>query len=276
MPFPGATVDGSNNDSEIHLINVINFVVPIGQDPVFPDKIMVATKDGNSYEVPITFSVDFSKPSLKKKKTQGGIIEVNGAISGITLKCSSEIRKEFKRAWNAMTYGASRPGVKDMCKLINGEALYDFFSMIPELHEYRTKCQRLASQGCQEIETFFGTKLYADEPNQKALKRVLLDLPIQGTAADILSLLVKHFNEEVIKRGYSGLLSIYYTRHDELIIEAEKELIDSKGIDFIKSEISDIVEHQVDDWVPFKVEVKEVERNSKITDILEAALEEVE
>ena len=253
-PFGGIMV----GNKEVRLIDVINFVCPTGKIPELPNKISVITSDDAEHEVDIKFNVDFSKTNVKKAMKNGGIIEVDGLITGVTLKCEGIVRKEFKRAWNAMTYGASKPGVKAMCKNIDGGVIYDFFTKIPELQEYRSMCTKLANAGCQEIETYFGTKLFANEYNSKALKRVLLDLPIQGTAADILSLLVKHFNEEVKKRGYSGLLSIYYTRHDELIIEASKNLIDTISMAGVLAEIRDIVEHQVDDWVPFKLEIEPV------------------
>ena len=265
-PFPGILY----NDEEIMLIDVINLVIPIGSDPVFPDTIQVKTTNNNIIEVPIEFNVDFTKTAVKKKKSQGGIIEVDGELKGITIDCSGAARKEFKRAWNAMTYGASKFGVKQMCKIIDGEAIYDFFTKIPELQEYRNKCQRLANNNIQTTETYFGTKLYANEPNSRILKRVLLDLPVQGTAADILSLLVKHFNDEVTNRGLKDKLSIYYTRHDELIIEADEELVNKFGFNGIKDIIADIVVHQVDDWVPFRVDIKEVESNLNIKSILES------
>lgn len=276
MGFPGATVDSSDDKNEISLIHILNIVVPIGQNPELDAVTVVELMDGVECRVPITIEADLSKPSNRKKKNEGGIIQTYGTISGITLKCENKVRSEFKRAWNAMTYGASRPGVKQMCNIIDGEKLYDFFSTIPELKVYRDRCQKLAYGGHQNIDTYFGTTLHADEYNSGALKRVLLDLPIQGTAADILSLLVRHFNEEVKNRGFEGLLSVYYTRHDELIIEAAKELVNKLGLDKIKLEIADIVEHQVDDWVPFKVEIKEVEKNNRLSDIIESAMEDTD
>ena len=265
-PFTNLTVNGET----VNLIDIINFVVPIGENPEYPTKINVSTTDGNIYQVPIEFNVDFTKAANKKKRDQGGILEVNGIISGLEVKCEGIIRKEFKRAWNAMTYGASKMGIKQMCQNIDGELLYDFFTKIPELHNYRSNCQRAATNGVQKIKTYFGTILTANEFNTKVLKRVLLDLPIQGTAADILSLLVKHFNNEVKVRGYENELRIYYTRHDELIIEAEKSLVDRLGIDKIIEEISDIVIHQVDDWEPFKVSIQVIKSSHNISEILES------
>lgn len=268
-PFGGIMVQGH----EVKLIDVINFVSPVGVIPTYPNKISVVCDDNKEYEVDIVFNVDYSKAANKKKLQNGGIIEVDGVITGVTVKCEGNVRKDFKRAWNAMTYGASKLGVRQMCHHIDGDTIYDYFTKIPELKDYRDKCTKLANAGCQTIQTYFGTELYANELNTRVLKRVLLDLPIQGTAADILSLLVKHFNEEVAKRGYASQLSIYYTRHDELIIEAGKELLDDIGLESVIAEIRDIVEHQVDDWTPFKLEIGPVE-HLNISDIISDAEDE--
>lgn len=255
-PFPNIKVEGHT----IKLIDVINFVSPIGVIPEMPTKIDIITDDGQVITTGIKFSVDFTKPAIKKKLKSGGIVEVDGVLTDVELECTGITRTEFKRAWNAMTYGATKIGVKEMCKHIDGELVYNFFTKIPELQEYRSKCASLANIGCQTINTYFGTKLFANEYDTRNLKRVLLDLPIQGTAADILSLLVRHFNQEVYNRGWFNKLSIYYTRHDELIIEASKELIDKIGLEAVMDNIRDIVEHKVDDWIPFKVDIKPVQK----------------
>ena len=265
IPYSNVTI----NNEELQLIDIINFVVPIKGTTVYPTTISVKTKAGNTYSVPITFDVDLSKSAVKKKRNQGGIVEVDGVIHGLKMNCTGQVRKEFKRAWIAMTYGASKSSIIQMCKHIDGEVIYNYFTKIPELGEYRTKCHKMAVNKIQTTHTYFGTELVAGEYNTGALKRVLLDLPVQGTGADILSLLVKHFNSEVANREYNDNLRIYYTRHDELIIEATKELVDKLGIEKIKSEISDIVEHQIDNWVPFKVEVNPVEPNEDIMSLVE-------
>lgn len=255
-PFSGIHI-GSMEGPEIQLIAVTNLIVPLGTMPVLPESIVAITEKGEML-TKASFELDKNAASFKKAIKSGGIVSIEGILTDVQFECTGVLRKEFKRAWNAMSYGASKPGVKAMCQHIDGEMLYDFFTKIPELKEYRSRCQKLASKGVQSINTYFGTELYAGEPNTKALRRVLLDLPIQGTAADILSLLVKHFYEEVDNRGYEGKLSIYYTRHDELIIEAAKEMVDSIGLENVVNIVRDIVEHQVDDWVPFRVDIEPV------------------
>ena len=74
---------------------------------------------------------------------------------------------------------------------------------------------------------------------------------MQGTGSDILSLLVKHFETEGIAEG----LSLYYTRHDELILEAGKEYMSGLSLEELEGRMREIFQHQVDDWEPFQIEV---------------------
>ena len=250
------------NGETVELIEVTNFVVKPGEIPELPDRVTIQTDTGSTYSVPCKYTVDWDKPSNKKKLNSGGNIETDGVILGLDIECNGDVRKEFKVAWNAMTYGSSMIGIRERCKKIDGKLVYDYFTTIPGLSEYRSIISKMASQGKQRIRTYFGTILDANETNQKALKRILLDLPIQGTAADILSLLVKHFNEETAKMGIKDDLWIYYTRHDELIIEASKELVENWGIEKVLDTVKYLTEHQVDDWVPFKVDVEVVSKQN--------------
>lgn len=260
---------------QVKLIDIVNLVTPVGTIPELPKTVNIQTVSGNVYTVPIEFNVDFNDKALKKKINSMSLIEINGKINCFDIECKDKVRSEFKRSWNAMTYGSSIIGVKAMCRNIDGEIVYKYFSSIPELKSYRDDCTKKANSGCQIVYTYFGTQLNANEYNKKVLKRVLMDLPVQGTGSDILSLLVKHFDEESERRGYSKELYVYYTRHDELIIEATKSIVDRLGIDKIKAEIADLVIHQVDDWIPFKVEIDTI-RKTDIKQIIQKSLDETE
>lgn len=167
-------------------------------------------------------------------------------------------RDELKVSWNAMTYGASIYGIKEICRHIPGEQVYKYFNSFPEFKKYKAKCAALAKNHVQTSLTYFGTKLYADEIGSK-LKRVLMDIPIQGTGTDILALLVKHFDEEVEEREIEDSIGLYYTRHDEVILEIQQEFVQEHGKEKVFDIIRDIFEHRIDDWEPFRVEIKELE-----------------
>lgn len=241
------------NGVKVRYIDVTNVVVHPGNDTQLPDTVLIETVDNQQHQVPVVWET-----YNKKKLLNPGFISITGELEGIEVRCDGIARKEFKVAWNAMTYGASSFGVENMCKNIDGKAVYKYFSKIEAFNNYRKNCTRLANNGIQTISTYFGSQLFAGEEDNGKLKRVLMDLPVQGTASDILSLLIKHADDEIISRGLIDKLSIYYTRHDEIIFEVSRNWVDSVGIDTVKAIIMDIVEHRVDDWVPFKVEIEEV------------------
>lgn len=241
------------NNEKVSLIEVCNTVTNVGVKPLLPATVAVETESGNVYNVEVEWE-EIKTKTLSKP----GIFTINGTLKGLDIRCEGVARKEFKQAWNAMTYCASIYGVKQMCKHINGEEVYRYFSKIPQFKQYKKNCGDLAARGIQNIRTIFGTLLYADVADPARLQRVLMDLSIQGTGADILSLLVKHFDTEVENRGLKDKLEIYYTRHDELIIEVNGEWLEAVGKEEVVNILRDLLEHQINDWIPFKVEIEEV------------------
>lgn len=164
-------------------------------------------------------------------------------------------RIEIKRAWNAMSYGASKAGILNMCKNTDGNAIYKYFNSFKEFKDYKQKCVVMGKRKVQTVETYFGSEVSTDELGSR-LWRVLMDLPIQGTGADILALLIQHFDEEVEKRDLGEAMEFYFSRHDEVIIEVSRDYYDALGIDEVTNVLRDIFAHSVDDWEPFTVEIK--------------------
>lgn len=249
VPF-GCMMQYNGVDAE--LVETVFATCTVGSTPVLPTKVEVYTANG-----PVKVDVDWSEiPEKDLSKPQ--ILKVEGYLSGVTPVCEGVYRKEFKTSWNAMTYGSSRMGIRAQCKHIDGDTVYDFFHKIPEMDYYHKVWRKQAAKGSQYSKTVFGTVLCANEPNKARLSRILMDLPIQGTGADILSLLVKHFDSEIESRGLIGKMSIAYTRHDEIIVEVDGDWQEEVGEQRVEELIRDILEHQINDWEPFKLEVGQV------------------
>lgn len=168
--------------------------------------------------------------------------------------------KELKTAWLALNYGATKIGIKNICSLIDGEAVYDYFNSIKEIKRYTGEAYGLSKAKCRVAYTYFGTKLNLSARDANSLKRQHLDFPIQGTCSDILSMLVKRFRWYINTYNLKDVLSIYYTRHDELIIEVDKTFYEKRNAskdekDRINCLLGDILNHKVDDWVEFKTKI---------------------
>lgn len=223
-----------------------------GLYPELPKTVAIELEDGTVQDVP----VEWNKSTIETKYKRSADYEVTGNLVGLDIEVSKAERKEFKTAWLAISYGQSIFGVKQTCKTIDGTKVYNFATKNEALKNYRSQIDKLARQGINTIGTAFGTPMYAGEfDDAKKLKRVLLDLPIQGTGADILSLLLKRFDDYCTEKGLTDKLSICYTRHDELIIEVDKDYNDLVGDDTVVEVLKDMLEHQLNDWTPFMVEV---------------------
>lgn len=253
MPVPTVMFNGQR----ILRVEPLNIACPIGEVPKFPNSVTAIMENGTLKKVPANFQCEWTQ-ELKDKVKSTCVIEVTGELEGVELKLTPEVRKEFKMAWNAITYGASKPGVKAMCRTMNGEFIFDFITGFQGIGDYRKKCARLANKGVSATKTYFGTLIYLEDVPARVRGRQLMDAPIQGTGSDLLSLLVKHCNEELKNRGLSDEVFLYYTRHDELIIEVSKKYLNSVGVNTVIDLLGDLCEHCVDDWNPFKVEIKEI------------------
>lgn len=170
---------------------------------------------------------------------------------------NKETRDNIKTIWNAMSYGATLYGIREYSKCIDGEAIYRYFESIKEYKEYKGKCYGRSKKNTQVVETYFGTELTANEYGSK-LARALMDLPIQGTGADILALLVENFDRQMAELGLASKLEIYYTRHDELVIDSDGTIDDVIVLDILEKTL----QHQVDDWLPFRLTVSLIEHGN--------------
>lgn len=160
-------------------------------------------------------------------------------------------RKAFKGLWIMLLYGATLNSLMDCgCGLEDEvvDRVYRYFNSIPEIKRYKNYAY-IASKRIVPQETFFGTRL--EEDGRRTTNRCI-NKPIQGTASDIMSIMLKHANNEFNKRGLSDKIHFYYYRFDEFCFRVSKEI----PVDEAKVLLQDILEHQVDNWAPFKVEIK--------------------
>ncbi len=130
-------------------------------------EIISPRKEGN-----VLFSVDIKNQepwimintlgieSLKKKLNSG---DKNGLYNTVAFDIlgrepDETERTEIKRAWLAMTYGASKAGITDMCKHTDGAAIYRYFNSFQEFKAYKSDCIKSAKMHVQTVKTHFNTK----------------------------------------------------------------------------------------------------------------------
>jgi DNA polymerase-1 len=92
------------------------------------------------------------------------------------------------------------------------------------------------------VETFFGRRRYLPEINSQiamiknSAERMAVNMPIQGTAADLMKLAMINVYELVKK--YSGDVKLLLQVHDELVLEVKEELVEK-----ISQELKEIMEN---------------------------------
>ena len=230
--------------------------------------IIEARKEGNKlYSIDIKFQEPWTLVNMLKIESLLSIMKQEKDFYKAVYKavfkedCTNDIhRNEIKTAWNAMSYGAFRDTIVSYCNTIDGGLVYDYFESIPEYKKYKQDKMDRAKRRLLDDYTYFGTKVSAGNSydfkrfgKQKTnrLARILSDIPIQGTGSDILAFLLEQLNVMNDDLGTDGLIELYYTRHDELILEVDKSLCHNKLEDIFKEYFT----HKVDDWLPFNVTV---------------------
>ena len=214
-------------------------------DIKYPETVMVECSDGSVEEVEVNWE--------KQSRSQ----QITGWLKGVTVELTEQERKEFKTSFLAITYGASSVGIEKQCKIIDAKLLYKKITSLKGMANYRKRCSKAASQGVTSMRTLFGTPVSTDKVGStNELKRSLLSIPIQGTGADILDLLMVHFDKEAEKRFGEMAPYIYFTRHDELMICVKNKLLESVGEKNFEQWLNDTTEHRINGSTPFKVEIK--------------------
>lgn len=169
-------------------------------------------------------------------------------------------RDEFKTYWNALTYGCAKKLGPIICRNIDYEVVYKNFKAIQELDEYCKKCRAQGFSGrYRQVKTYFGTEITCDGAKGTKLSNQLMDTPVQGTGSDILALLIEYFQDRALEEQVDQMVWIYYTRHDEIVIEVDFMLIEIKGMDWVLDFLKETFEHKIDNWVPFRVDIDIVE-----------------
>lgn len=224
--------------------------------------------DDSSIELPKTATVMLENKTIADVDVEweipvGGIKgttkSIKGNLNSIEFRVLKTERKEFKTCWIAMGYGGGYNAVADACCSLDPHTVYNFISNIDGIKRYRNLCKKHAASSPKYVKTAFGTKIPLGNVNRHQLEKFVMNYPIQGTGADILKCLIRHFNFEVMKRGLDKVMSLYLTRHDEVVIEVDKKYLDSHSDEEVSMILRDIFEHQVNDWQPFKIEINRVD-----------------
>lgn len=164
-----------------------------------------------------------------------------------------EQRRRAKIINFSMIYGASAFSLGKELGTSTSEAqefIDIYFSKYPKVHEYLERCVSDATEKGYS-ETLFGRKRqvpelkHSNRMSQQAGRRVALNTPIQGTAADIIKKAMIDIWREIKKKNLKTRMILQV--HDELVFEVPKSEVD---------EVDSLVKKRMENVLPLKIPLK--------------------
>ncbi|GAB4533970.1 MAG: DNA polymerase I [Anaerolineae bacterium] len=156
------------------------------------------------------------------------------AVLGVPLDEVTKDQRRIAKSVNfGLSYGQSAFGLAQQTGMSRDEAtrfIKTYFEKYPGVREYieRTKRQA-ASQGY--VETLLGRRRYFPGlarmrgPERARVEREAINMPIQGTAADIIKIAMIRLHNALRERGLRARMLLQV--HDELVLEAPDEEVEA-------------------------------------------------
>lgn len=178
-------------------------------------------------------------------------------INKIDLKeVSKQQRRAAKEVNFGVIYGLGSTGLAQRTGITRPEAkifIEKYFSIHPEIKNWLDKTKELAHE-LGHVETLFGRRRYLPEINsgiqmlRAAAERMAINMPIQGTAADLLKLAMIEIHEKLPEVSFKSKMIL--TVHDELVFEVPESEVD-KVSKFVKNIMENIYQLRV----PIEVDI---------------------
>jgi len=179
-------------------------------------------------------------------------------VFGVPLaEVTAGMRRRAKVFNFGVLYGLSDYGLSVREKISREEAaefIRTYFEKYPGMQRYVSETiQRVREYGY--VETLFGRRRYIPEIHstnfnvRNAAERAAVNMPVQGTAADIIKIAMDRLDAEMQRRKMRSLMTLQV--HDELIFECpESELEDMRRL------CLDMMPQSLEMKVPLKVDTK--------------------
>lgn len=166
------------------------------------------------------------------------------------------MRRKAKEVNFGIIYGIGAFGLASRLEIKNSEAkdiIERYFKEYPNVRDYMERTKRFAHE-YGFVETLLGRRRYLSQiNNQNATaraedERAAINMPIQGTAADMIKIAMVNIYDEFIKNKFESRMLLQV--HDELVFEVKKNEIEK-----VKSIVIDKMKNALKLDVPVEVEV---------------------
>ena len=179
-------------------------------------------------------------------------------VFGVSLGEVTPLMRRRAKVFNfGVLYGLSAHGLSLREKIPREEAaefIQTYFDKYPGIKRYvEETVERVRGQGYAE--TLFGRRRYLPEINsgnhnvRQAAERAAINMPVQGTAADIIKIAMNRIDAEMQKRRLRSLMTLQI--HDELIFECPGEELEE-----VRALAVDIMPKSMKMKVPLKIDTK--------------------
>ena len=251
------------NGNEIKISKVDLYITNDLKDTGIENKVTVKNVLGETEKVDVAW---------KKVKNKGNnVYLLIGEIKDLETDVLKETRDTFKRMWIATSYGATLKTLKPIQRNLDSSLLMEYFSELGKYSELEKKAKSDANKGIRTRTTIFGTEIVVPQyESRNNLKRKLINIPNQGAGADVMAIIFERAYDRINSdEELKDNLKIYFQIVDNIVFLVKKEFIERKGEKYIEELIKDMVEYQIDDWVPVNVDVRFEEREDKKTVLFE-------
>jgi DNA polymerase-1 len=170
---------------------------------------------------------------------------------------TANMRRRAKVFNFGVLYGLSDYGLSVREKISReeaGEFIRNYFEKYPGMQRYVSETiQRVREYGY--VETLFGRRRYIPEIHstnfnvRNAAERAAVNMPVQGTAADIIKIAMDRLDAEMQRRKMRSLMILQV--HDELIFECPNEELEE-----MRQLCLDIMPKSLEMKVPLKIDTK--------------------
>ncbi len=212
-------------------------------------------------QIELRLMAHFSQdPALLRAFAEGKDIHAATAaeVFGVPLEAvSPEMRRVAKTVNFGIMYGMQAYGLARDTGMSRQEAqrfIEAYFQRFPGVARYLEETRRRAAEQGY-VETLFGRRRYLPEINssnparRQAAERMAVNMPLQGTAADIMKLAMIRVHRALQEHEYKSRLLLQV--HDELVLEVPQSELPTVA-ELITSLMRSVVELSV----PLEVEAK--------------------
>jgi DNA polymerase-1 len=173
----------------------------------------------------------------------------------------SQVTKDMRRFAKTVNfgviYGMSDYGLEQATEFSREEAgkfIKAYFEKYPGVRKYLDATKEKARRDGY-VETLLGRRRYIPDINsanrqvREAAERMAINMPVQGTSADIIKVAMINLYREMEKRHLASKMLLQV--HDELVFEVPDE-----EMDFMRQLVSDIMDSAVALTVPLKADTR--------------------